>query len=338
MMQREKTDPSHSHPLLECRDHPLPETAAVRRGRDSPAWKAALKALLAHRPSPTDPVGVDTLCRNWEFRPSRPDGITAAVRLSILRDMARAPAHIAITPIGAQRRWIVYFVYLPSGGLTAAHRFTIERLRQADAKLCVVCAAASPAHVPAELARTTDALYWKDLPGFDFSAYALALHEVASRSPGADLLILNDSVFGPFVPVDNFWPMMRWDLTGFTASAQIQNHIQSYAFHLKSVDEKRARTLRTVLPARFAFNHYRGAVYGQETRFATVAARTMSVGALWYADGQAAGDPSIFAALPLLEAGFPFLKRSLLSKNAHAVERADLVACLRARNHPMEDI
>jgi hypothetical protein len=42
-----------------------------------------------------------------------------------------------------------------------------------------------------------------------------------------------------------------WDLTGFTASSQLANHIQSYAFSLKSVD--RARMLR-LSPVMFPFN------------------------------------------------------------------------------------
>ncbi len=300
--------------------------------------KSIVKTLLGHRPAPVLRTGIDALERNWTFEPSRPDGVTAAVRVTILRGLTLAPTSTAIVPITPKLRWIVYFVYLPNGRLTAAHRFTLARLRQADAGLCVICATPAPADVPDELHRTADALYWKALPGFDFSAYALALHEIAQHSAGADLLILNDSVFGPFEPVDTLWPAMQWRLTGFTASAQLQNHIQSYAFHLKNVDRSMVRALRTVLPHRFAFNDYRGAVYGQESRFATVAARTMSVGALWYADGIRCGDPSIFAALPLVRAGFPFLKRSLLTKNAHAADRDDIHETLRAFGHPVEDI
>lgn len=301
--------------------------------------KAFVKTLLGHRPSPMTQVGIDALAPNWTFRPSRPDGITAAVRLTTLRGLSGAPASTAIVPITARARWITYFVYLPTGGtLTSAHRFTLAQLRRASAGLCVICAAPTPDDIPAELRDMVDALYWKAPPGFDFSAYAIAVREVARHSPGADLMVLNDSVFGPFVPVDTLWPMMQWSLTGFTASAQLQNHIQSYAFFLKQVDRRTVRALRSVLFTHFAFDDYRGAVYGQESRFATVAGRSMSVGALWYADGNTCGDPSVFAALPLLEAGFPFLKRSLLSKNAHFVDRAELISALKARGHPIDTV
>ncbi len=142
------------------------------------------------------------------------------------------------------------------------------------------------------------------------------------------MLVLNDSVFGPFVPLDSLWDRMRWDLTGFTASGQVQNHIQSYAFHFRDWNADKLHALRDIFPEHTAYDDYRGAVYGQETRFATVAARAMSVGALWYADHVRCNDPTVFAALPMVEAGFPFLKRSLLSKNAHLVDGAAIAAAL----------
>ncbi|MFS0774389.1 hypothetical protein [Sphingomonas sp. 1P08PE] len=300
--------------------------------------KAVVKSLLGIRVPPAGEVGLDALTRDWTFAPSPPNAVVAALRVAMLARVRRAPASLTLTPLNARPRWIVYFVYLPAGELTAAHRFTLDRLRSADASLCVICAAPSPRAVPEELRRIADALYWKDLPGFDFSAYALAVRETARLSPGADMLILNDSTFGPFASLDELWPAMRWELTGFTAFSQMQDHIQSYAFHLRQVTSATVQTLRTVLPSDFAVDHYRSAVYLQESRFAAVAARSMSVGALWHADARRCGDPSIFAALPLVRAGFPFLKRSLLSKNAHAYPRQALLDTLRDLGHPVDTL
>lgn len=297
--------------------------------------KEAIKTLIGHRPPPAERVGLDALIHDWNFHASRPSGTTVAIRLATLPHLRRAPAFSVMKALGTRPRWIFYFVYLPTGGLTAAHRFTLERLRQADAALCVICASPSPTDVPDELNGIADALYWKALSGFDFSAYALAISETARFSPGADTLILNDSVFGPFVAVDDLWPAMRWDLTGFTAFAQTQNHIQSYAFYLRRVTPETVRSLRPVLPRNHAFDHYRGAVFWQESRLATVAAKTMSVGAWWYADARRSGDPSIVAALPLVRAGFPFLKRSLLSKNSHIWPRKMVLDTLRDLGHPL---
>lgn len=283
-------------------------------------------------------IGIDALERDWTFAASKPDMAMRLRRLIAVKGIVKAPASLAIMPFAVAPRWIVYFVYLPDGALTDAHRFTLARLREGTAKVAVICAAATVGDVPAELRLMADALYWKALPGFDFSAYALAVREIVAHSPGADVLVLNDSVFGPFVPADSLWPQMAWDLTGFTASAAVQNHIQSYAFHIKALDRRKAQALRTIFPARFAFGDYRGAVFLQETRFATVAAKAMSVGALWYADGSRSDDPSLFAALALLEAGFPFLKRGLLGKHGAIYERAALLEVLADRDHPVDDL
>jgi len=299
--------------------------------------KRMIYRMLGQRPPVYRRVGVEALERNWTFRPSMPDGVTMLVRLLAMRDRVPAPASRTLTPIAPASRWIVYFMYLPSSKLTLAHRFTLERLRAADARLAIICATPG-GDVPAELHRRADALYWKGMAGFDFSAYALALHEVAERSPGADMLVLNDSVFGPFVPVDSLWPAMRWDLTGFTASAELENHIQSYAFHVKNWTPERLRRLGDIFPRDIASDTYRGTVYGRETRFAARAARSMSVGSLWYADNRRAGDPSVFAALPLLNAGFPFLKRSLLTRNAQFYDPDEILNRLRSLGHPVDDI
>ncbi|MDO8903179.1 hypothetical protein [Hydrogenophaga sp.] len=40
------------------------------------------------------------------------------------------------------------------------------------------------------------ALYWKTETGSDFSACAVALSELARLSPGADVWVKNDPVFG----------------------------------------------------------------------------------------------------------------------------------------------
>ena len=300
--------------------------------------KRTVYRILGQRAPVHHRVGIDALDREWTFRRSMPDGVTRLVRLLARRERVPVPASRALRPISPQPRWILYFVYLPSRTLTAAHRFTLERLREADAGLAIICATPEPADIPAELADQADALYWKALGGFDFSAYALGLREIAAHSPGADVFVLNDSVFGPFVPMNALWPAMRWDLTGFTASAELENHIQSYAFHLKGWSGERLHDLRGIFSPTQASNTYRDAVYNRETRFAATASRSMSVGALWYADNRRAGDPSVFAALPLLDAGFPFLKRSLLLKNARFYEQGEVLERLRALGHPVDDI
>jgi lipopolysaccharide biosynthesis protein len=298
--------------------------------------KPIVKKILGQRICHQAQVGIETLDRDWTFKRSAADGVTRLVRLKLKR--RTAPAWRAIRSITAQPRWIIYFIYLPDGKLTLAHQFTLKRLKEADAGLAVICATNTPGVVPSELHNEVDALYWKDLPGFDFSAYSIGLREIAKYSAGADVLVLNDSVFGPFVPIDRIWAAMYWDLTGFTASGQIQNHIQSYAFHLRDWNADKLRALRRIFPKYTAYDSYRDAVYGQESKFADAACHAMSVGSLWYADHIRCNDPTIFAALPLIEAGFPFLKRSLLTRNAQFVDTDAVIKTLRRLGHPVDGI
>lgn len=274
------------------------------------------------------------LRRDWTFTPSAPPLVARLSRLkSLLIGWRRPPEHRVLQPLVPAPRWTCYFIYAPDGRLTGAHRFTLARLRAGPGRLLVVCAVPSPEQVPAELAALTDALIWKGLSGFDFSAYALALRAVAAQSPGADLLIMNDSVLGPFTDVETLLAAAPWTLTGFTASARFENHIQSYAFHLRGVTGETVRALAPVMPEGSAYDRYRDVINLQETRIARLAARRMSVGALWYTGDIA--DPSLGAAEYLLGRGFPFLKRSLVGRYAHFQDEAALRAFLTAQGHPL---
>lgn len=297
--------------------------------------KEQVKRILGKRPGLQHLVEVDALQPDWTFHKSRPDVISGMTRRRLQRNLAPAPPSAAIVVPHARARWVLYFVYAPDGKLTPAHRFSLDRLRTQGIGLAVVCAAPSASEVPSELADNTDSLYWKGLSGFDFSAYAIGLRALATHSPNADILVMNDSVYGPFRPVDQLFAEMRWDLTGFTASADIENHIQSYAFMLRRWTMHKLAALDHVLPPDMAYDDYREVVFCQETVLARAAAKVMSVGALWYADHRRCSDASLFAALPLLETDFPFLKKALLTKHARFYEADRIVDALRALDHPV---
>lgn len=287
---------------------------------------------------PSHEASLDRLVRDWTYRPSGFSLLTRLARLRALTLGARPfPPHSILRPVTPKARWTCYFVFLPDGRLTAAHEFTLARLRALDAGLLVVCAGPSPAEVPAAILDLADAVCWKGLSGYDFSAYAVGLREVGERSPHADLLILNDSVYGPFGDLSEVHRRARWGLTGLTASAMIENHIQSYCFHVRDVSLDTLLKLRSVMPRWLAFSRPRDVIDFQETRMARIAAATMSVGALWYADATV-GDPSLEIAVPLLRAGFPFLKRALFTKAAKYGDAKTLCELLEERGHPRPEI
>lgn len=286
--------------------------------------------------SPTTTAAVADFDTHWAFQPSRPSVTDIARRAAALRFISPPPRSAMIRPVGVSRRWIAYFVYLPDGQLTAAHRFTLEKLSRSefDASLVVVCASKSVDAIPDALYEFADALYWKELPGFDFSGYAIALSEIADHSPDADVFVLNDSVLGPLSPIEPFWLQSEWDLTGWTASNQIENHIQSYSFFLRSVDRQRLCALRSILSRTYGFNGYNGVVLLQETRLARVASRHMTAGAFWYGDGIRAGDPSIMGGEALAQAGLPLVKKALFGKHAQHRESQVLHDLLAVAGHP----
>ena len=223
------------------------------------------------------------------------------------------------------------------GEMTAAHRYTLDRLAAEPGRLLVVCAAATSDAVPAEIAERCDALIWKALPGFDFSAYGIALRHLAAVSPGCDAFVMNDSVLGPFASPAAALADAPWDLAGFTGSWLFENHIQSYAFQLREVTPGRVAALAPVLSRRTAFNRYMDVVICQETRLARVAARTMRVGARFFVADRVAHNPSLHHAAMLARAGVPFIKRSLLTHYAAFQDRTEIAAIVAGHGHPLPE-
>ena len=281
-------------------------------------------------------LSTDDLEYKWDFVASPVPRWRYRQRLSSLYGrICRQPQFSELITLGPKTDWAVYFAYLPDGRLTAAHRFTLGRLRDMNLNVFVVCAADEVSDVPDELRRYSDALYWKQLRGYDFSAYTLALNVISRKSPHSRVFFLNDSVFGPFRELREKIFDAPWDLTGFTASSQIENHIQSYAFSIADVTAQRVARLRPVLFPFVSLNHADAVILCQETRLARVASRSMSVGSYWYADAEKVIDPTLARPFQLLEAGFPFLKKSLVGKHMK-FEAADAARQFLAEHaHPL---
>lgn len=276
------------------------------------------------------------LIHNWSFTRSIPAPAARLARLkTVTTGLRAAPPNQVLRRLERRDRWNVYFLYLPDGRLSSGHRHTLSRLRTLQGGLFVVCATPEPAMVPPEILDVCDAAIWKGTSGFDFSAYSLAMREVARLSPGADVFLTNDSVLGPFGDIDSVLRTAPWQVTGFTAWSAFENHVQSYALFVRDVTPDLVRGLRTVLLARTAFNRFQDVVNWQESRLARVASHMMTVGALWFEPRFDAGDPSLVRAASLLRVGFPFLKRSLVGgKLAHRADQETLHRLLDERGHP----
>lgn len=284
------------------------------------------------RPQPADAA---TLTQDWSFRSSRPRLRQRVARWrSTLLGRIPFPAHTVLRAVSTNSLWCCYFVYLPDDTLTNAHRFTVTELRRQGFAVLVLCACSNATRVPAELYRLADAIVWKDLPGYDFSGYALGLRLLAANSPGADVLVLNDSVLGPFADLREWLGRARWDITAFTASGALENHIQSYAFFVRALTVPRLHDLAPAITERWAARGFRDAVYLQETQLGRIAARRMTVGAFWYGAAKGGQDPVLSAGPSLVERGMPFLKRSFFGKFHDVHEHVAIRALLAARGHP----
>jgi hypothetical protein len=281
-------------------------------------------------------VAAAGLIRDWTYV-SSPVALrvqaSRAVRSMILR--RRAPAHRVVVPANASTRWNVYFAFLPNGQASAAHLYSLDRLGAEPGRLLAVCASPDPAMVPAALRDRADALIWKALPGFDFSAYGLALRHLAEASSGADVFVMNDSVLGPFASPAKSLADVPWDFAGFTASSLFENHVQSYAFQLRALTPARLASLAPVLPRHSAFTRYMDVVLCQETRLARAASQTMSVGARWFARYQDVRNLSLERGAMLAEAGVPFVKKSLLDRYSDLQDRGEIAEILETHGHPL---
>jgi len=274
--------------------------------------------------------------RCWTFCPTRASAGVWAIRYhSLVSGLRRRPAYSLIKPVFPAPRWTCYFIYLPDAQLSEAHRFTLRKLRAIGRPILVICATPNLDRMPSDLLDLCDALFWKSLPGYDFSAYRIGLDAIANGSPHADVFVLNDSVYGPFIQLEPFLSDPPWDLTGFTAFSLVENHIQSYAFHIKDVTTKLVSCLGPAMPRNLVCDDYRSVVYLQETRLARIAAKHMSVGSFWYADAARCGDPTIYSGLDMMEYGFPFMKKSLFTRNKGLYDVDTLNRALLDRGHPL---
>lgn len=286
---------------------------------------------------PTEPLarafpGVQT---NWSYVPSRPRLGIVLRRWAARRTRQGPAAWKTMVPPTHTGRWLLYFMYLPQGQLQPQHRFTLERLAKEDARLMIVCACPPDHTVLADLEEHCDALYWKSLNGFDFSAYAIGLTELARHVKGSDVLILNDSVLGPFAPLTPFIEQAPWRLAGLCASALEENHLQSFALIVRQIDEDFLQAVAPVMSTEWSYNAIDPVILQQETLLARVASPHMSVGAFWYSDGSRFQDLCLNCPEQMIDSGFPLLKRSLVGKFAGSFQDpAAMRALLRRLGHP----
>jgi hypothetical protein len=315
-----------------------------------------------NRPVFTGSFDMADLQTNWSYEPS---AIAARIRLKRTRAWLtgrRAPPSFRIIRApSAAGRWNVLFLFAPTGELDGDQRQILQRVQSLEGPVLVVLAVpTSAASAAAAALHRVDALIVKELEGYDFSAYRIALDLIALHSPGATAYVQNDSVLGPFGEADELVRRAPWDLTGIIGMRAVENHVSSFAFILRSVTPARVAALRPVLSPSWGCDRFDDVIMLQETRLARIASRSMSVGAYWYVPTQPglnpllvslgrrvmrvppladiSADATLASPVDLLNAGFPYLKRSLFTKFAGLHDPTKLMKALEVRGWETDDI
>lgn len=258
-------------------------------------------------------------------------------RLKVLAQATRSfPQHRELHFGPSQsRRWAVYFCYAPDGVPGANHRFTINWLREEGFAILCVCATPEPQQAKRFLHLGLDGLIWKELRGYDFSGYSVGLEALARRFDDIGVLVLNDSVLGPFHPLRPVLEGSPWDLTGFMTSYSVEHHIQSFAFYIKELNPHTYRALRRVFFRKFSFNHQGPVSLLQETRLGSALSGLVSVGSILTPSHSFKGNYYLLGnPVGLVDAGFPFLKRSIFTKFADGYDQQFYRDYLESHGHP----
>ena len=211
----------------------------------------------------------------------------------------------------------------------------VRQLVRADFDVLVVstCEAPEalqwPAGMPPRLA-----VMRRSNAGYDFGSWAVALARFPQIVTAAQVLLVNDSMLGPFRDIGQLLQeaeLCGADVCGLTDSAAVRDHLQSYFlwFHRGVLDSDALRDFWSdirVQPSKEVV------VRQYEIGLSLLLARHgYSTHALYpYAGVVPRGqDPTVHGWRALLEAGFPFLKRIVL-RHPDAPQRAQAAEVIRA--------
>jgi lipopolysaccharide biosynthesis protein len=222
-----------------------------------------------------------------------------------------------------------------SGGLARvaviAHWAPDSRVSRSVAELVHSLRADDYAIAIVSTAECSGPLEWPGLPpagvtilrrpniGYDFGSWATALDRYAAVSGADEVLLFNDSLAGPFEPIDHLLASFHdseVDVWSLTDTTQFGHHLQSYCLGFKH------QTLRAAPLARF----WRG-IRVEPTRDDVIWRYEIGLSQLLHRENYTLGaairygtvvqdgqNPTILGWRSLLDHGFPFVKRELLRR------------------------
>ena len=172
--------------------------------------------------------------------------------------------------------------------------------------------------------------------GYDFGSWATALDRFPAIAASSRVLLLNDSLVGPFQPIDHLLERFHHsaaDVWGLTDTTQFRHHLQSYCLGFKGGslrESSLARFWRDIRVERsredviWRYEIGLSQLLDRE-RFVTEAAIPY-----WRVVGEKQ-NPTILGWRRLLDEGFPFVKRQLLQQPHIAPDGVQVGAEIRRR-------
>ena len=201
--------------------------------------------------------------------------------------------------------------------LSTSTQRLIEELLRCDFEVLLVSACESKERLilsPHVLNRIT--VLRKPNYGYDFGSWSVGLQAFPQVRFAEEVLLVNDSMAGPFGSLKNILKDARsspFDVTGLCDSIQIQYHLQSFFFHFKngSLSEN------SIWHFWCTVSHYQNKddiIRQYEIGFTEMAAKTVRLGALFPFNltKDRWGASTYSSAKAFVELGIPFLKRELI--------------------------
>jgi lipopolysaccharide biosynthesis protein len=172
--------------------------------------------------------------------------------------------------------------------------------------------------------------------GYDFGSWATALHRYPAIAATAHVLMLNDSLVGPFGPIGHLldhFDRSAADVWGLTDTTQFSHHLQSYCLGFKGGSLREPPLARFWSDVRVEASRDE-VIWRNEIGLSQLLDRERFVteAAIPYwrvvKDGQ---NPTILGWRKLLDQGYPFVKRQLVQQPHVAPDGAQVPAEIQRR-------
>jgi lipopolysaccharide biosynthesis protein len=237
---------------------------------------------------------------------------------SVLRGQVRVEGPDPFGPAWAPERVAVLAHWSPTAQLSRSVDALVGALRAVDYDVVVVSACEEPGPLRWPGGRPERVLVLrKPNIGYDFGGWSVALELLPSITAAPWAILANDSLVGPFAPLDDVlagFHGARADVWSLTDTTQFGHHLQSYFLGF-----------RGGVLAEPALHRFWADVRIEPTKDDVIHRNEIGLSRLLRREGyvvQAAfphslvvGDgenPTIRGWRPLLERGFPFVKREIL--------------------------